>query len=451
METGAAALLEDSNREFSLTASQTLPSFSTVHLLYSPTDYSQIEEPRSRAARNALTMRVHHLSLSGSVTMPKYMQTIFIAFLILIGSRTTGAGTTADSSAGLHDYFYHPYTFGSQGKYNPGDFFINGGFGVWQFAGTQNVFNLPYGDDFRSTWESITHPIKAIKDFGVENWFFSEICPRSFEMKHGQFIPNYFLHMLGAGMQSRKMEEWYRYHEVPLPRLWSIATMLSEHFFEEMVENGGKRGISEDPVTDYYIFNPAGILLFLNEDICRFFSEKLVLNEWSLQPSINVRTGKLENAGQFYIAKLPLGCTQVWGLAAYFGMQEMFGVTRTFGDDRTISILGGPIVNNLLDANVSQSQKSYTASLRWSAGVFYDVKNSCMVSLSMSGADHNKLRVNCYPGLFRIGPFSPNCYPGLFRIGPFSPGVFVENTGEWVAGVSVRYCPLGISVGNTPK
>jgi hypothetical protein len=340
-------------------------------------------------------------------------------------------------SDSLPYYFFQPYDFGTQSKYNPGDFFFNGGFGVWQFAGTQNVFTLPYVESFKGTGQSLLHPIKAIRQFGVEDWFFSEICPRSFEMKHGQFVPNYFLHLLGAGMQSRKMEEWYRYHNVPLPRVWSIVTMTAEHYFEEMVENGGSYALNKDPVSDFYIFNPAGILLFLNEGVCRFFSKKLILNEWSLQPSINFRTGKLENGGQFYVAKLPLGRTQEWGLVSYFGMQEMFGVTRTFRGNRSFSIMGGPIVNNLLDASVSESQKAYTASLRWSVGAFYDIKNSALVSLSVSGADHNKLRLNVYPGLLRIGGFTP--------------GFFIQNTGEWVTGISVRYCPLGVSIGSSAK
>ena len=49
----------------------------------------------------------------------------------------------------------------------------------------------------------------------------------------------------------------------------SIVTMFSEHWFEEMIEDGGHRGLSEDPVSDMYIFNPAGILLFLSDDVCR--------------------------------------------------------------------------------------------------------------------------------------------------------------------------------------
>jgi hypothetical protein len=330
-------------------------------------------------------------------------------------------------------YFYQPLSYGSQGKYNPGDFFINGGYGVYQFDANRKFLNFPYETAFSNTWESMIHPMYAIEQFGVKEWLTSEVIPTSLELKHGQFFPNYFLHAIGAGMQSRKMEEWYQYHNVPFPRLMSIATMLSEHYFEEVIEDRGTRGLNEDPVTDMYIFNPLGILLFLNDDVCKFFSKNLSLNEWSLQPSINVRNGNLENMGQFYVAKLPLEHTHTWSAIAYFGMQELFGITRTFENQESISLTGGVIVNSLSTADISTSQKAYTANLRWSAGAFYDDKNSLLISLIATGAEHNRLRLNIYPGVLKIGSFSP--------------GVFVDNTGEWAAGFSVRYCPIGASVG----
>jgi hypothetical protein len=330
-------------------------------------------------------------------------------------------------------YFYDGNIIGSQSKYNPGDFFINGGFGVWQFASDRKILDFNYEKAFSNTWKSMTHPMYAIQQFGVKAWLTSEIIPTSFELKHGQFFPNYFLHTLGAGMQSRKMEEWYRYNNVPFPRIFSIVTMLSEHYFEEVIEDGGYNGLSEDPVTDMYIFNPLGILLFLNDDVCNFFSKNLSLNEWSLQPSFNFKTGQLENMGQFYVAKLPLEHTHTWSAIAYFGMQELFGITRTFANEKSLSLTGGVIVNSLGAADISNSQKAYTANLRWSAGVFYDVKNSLLMSLVATGAEHNRLRLNIYPGVLKIGSFSP--------------GIFVDNTGEWSTGISVRYCPIGAAVG----
>jgi len=136
--------------------------------------------------------------------------------------------------------------------------------------------------------------------------------------------------------------------------------------------------------------------------------------------------------GQFYVVKFPLERTRSWNAIAYFGMQELFGITRTFEGEKSLSLTGGVIVNSLSATDISISQKAYTANLRWSAGVFYDVKNSLLVSLVISGADHNRFRLNVFPGLFRIGGFSP--------------GIFVDNTGNWAAGVSIRYCPLGIAL-----
>jgi hypothetical protein len=387
-------------------------------------------------------------------TSGKYHMTISLIIPILAcaliagqtGSPAANADTVKDTThvttgkAVQHDtaayYFYSPLPYGTQGKYNPGDFFINGGFGVWQFSGNRKVFDVPYTAAWRNTWGSMRHPMWAIENFGVKEWFTSEIVPTSFELKHGQFFPNYFLHVLGAGMQSRKMEEWYRYHNVPCPRLWSIVTMLSEHVFEEMIEDGGTRGINEDPVSDLYIFNPAGILLFMNNGVCRFFSDKLSLNEWSLQPSINVRNGQLENMGQFYVAKLPLERTHTWSAIAYFGMQELFGIARKIKDDQSIALTGGVIVNNLYAANISSSQNAYTANLKWSAGAFYDKKNSLLASLVVSGADHNRFRLNVYPGLFKVRSFTP--------------GIFIDNTGYWTVGISIRYIPIGVSTGSMP-
>ena len=124
------------------------------------------------------------------------------------------------------NYFYQPLTYGTQGKYNPGDFFINGGFGVWQFNPNRKILNIPITAEWQNTWESMRHPLWAIEQFGYKEWFFSEVCPSSFEIKKGQFFPNYALHIIGAGMQSRKMEEWYKYHDVPYPRIIQLSPCL---------------------------------------------------------------------------------------------------------------------------------------------------------------------------------------------------------------------------------
>jgi hypothetical protein len=136
--------------------------------------------------------------------------------------------------------------------------------------------------------------------------------------------------------------------------------------------------------------------------------------------------------GQFYVVKLPVERTGTWSILGYFGMQELLGVTRTFSGGKSLSVTGGAIINSLGVAEISHDQKAYFANLSWSLGIFYDVKNSLLTSLILSGAEHNRLRLNIYPGLIRFGSFSP--------------GLFIDNTGTWAFGVSVRYCPIGASV-----
>jgi hypothetical protein len=359
------------------------------------------------------------------------MIVFFILAPQLLFARLPDSASTPGPDSAVY-FFYKDHEVGSQAKYNPGDFFINGGFGVWQFSNNRQLFKVPYGTAFENTWYALRRPMYSIQHMGFKRWLTTEIVPSSLKVTHGNYFANYFLHTLGAGMQSRKMEEWYRYHELPYPRIWSLVTMLCEHFFEEMIENSIRSDLPEDPVTDMYIFNPAGVLLFLNNDICRFFSTKLSLNEWSLQPSINLRNGQLENMGQFYVVKLPVERTGTWSILGYFGMQELLGVTRTFSGGKSLSVTGGAIINSLGVAEISHDQKAYFANLSWSLGIFYDVKNSLLTSLILSGAEHNRLRLNIYPGLIRFGSFSP--------------GLFIDNTGTWAFGVSVRYCPIGASV-----
>jgi hypothetical protein len=40
-----------------------------------------------------------------------------------------------------------------------------------------------------------------------------------------------------------------------------------------------------------------------------------------------------------------------------------------------------------------------------------------------------------------------NVYPGVFKLGPFSPGLFVSGSKEWVFGMTVQYVPLGVGWG----
>jgi hypothetical protein len=96
----------------------------------------------------------------------------------------------------------------------------------------------------------------------------------------------------------------------------------------EIVENRGNKGITVDHIADLYIFDPIGILFFTNDGVCRFFSEKLHLAEWSMQPAYNFSNGNLENMGQFYVMKYPISSDKRWNLTVLFGLLVYPGVLR---------------------------------------------------------------------------------------------------------------------------
>jgi hypothetical protein len=72
--------------------------------------------------------------------------------------------------------------------------------------------------------------------------------------------------------------------------------------------------------------------------------------------------------------------------------------------------------------------------LTWRAGAFYDLNNSLLASVMVSTIPESHLRINLYPGVFRIGNFSP--------------GFFVSGSEEWVFGINFGYVPVGPALGD---
>lgn len=335
-------------------------------------------------------------------------------------------------------FFYRALPYGTQANYNPMNVIINGGYGILQIRDyadeyDRKIFTYPYGTWARNVWETILHPLHTIGEFGWWRFISTEVLPLTLEERGNQWVPNYFLHMIGGGMHFRATEEWYRCHGFNAPRLWSIGTMVAYHVLSEIVENRGNEELVVDHLADLFIFDPAGMLLFSNDKICRFFSEKLNLAEWSMQPVINLRNGDLENMGQFYVAKYPLTEEKSWYLMAHFGLHGMFGFTRRWTDGQAVSIAGGFLVEDLTRVAEEDTGRVLTATLTWRAGIFYDRNNSLLASLMLSTVREYRIRLNVYPGVLRLG-----C---------FSPGFFISGSKEWVFGMTVQYSPVGFGWG----
>jgi hypothetical protein len=333
-------------------------------------------------------------------------------------------------------YFYHALPYGSQANYNPLNVIINGGYGILQIPTyydglDRKIFDFPYQEWLGDVWMTVGHPIQTINEFGWWRFFTTEVFPLTLDMNNNQWVPNYFLHGIGAGMHSRATEEWFRYHGFSYPRLWSIGTMAIYHVLSEVIENRGNEEVAVNHIADLYIFDPLGILLFTHDGVCQFFSEKLQLAEWSMQPAYNLSNGNLENMGQFYVAKFPITKDRSWSIMAHFGLHGMFGFSHQWPDGQSLSLTGGFLVEDLIRAEQEGGGMALKAVLTWRAGLFYDRNNSLMASLMVTTIPEYRIRVNVYPGIFRLGPLSP--------------GFFLSGSKEWAVGMSISYVPLGVA------
>jgi hypothetical protein len=61
------------------------------------------------------------------------------------------------------------------------------------------------------------------------------------------------------------------------------------------------------------------------------------------------------------------------------------------------------------------------------------MNNSLLASLMVSNVAENRVRLNVYPGVLRLGAFSP--------------GFFVSGDEEWVVGMYISFVPVGAAWG----
>ena len=341
---------------------------------------------------------------------------------------------------GRPHYFYHALPYGTQATYNPFNVIINGGYGILQIRQYSNdedvrrITSYDYRHWLETTWQTVGHPVRTINTFGWRRFITTEVFPLTLNMNRNQWVPNYFLHGIGGGLHFRATEEWFDYHGFSNPRLWSLGTMVIYHGLSEVVENAGRTDATVDHIADLYIFDPLGILLFMNDGVCRFFSQTLNLAEWSMQPCYNVGNGNLENMGQFYVAKYPISRDNSWYLMTHFGLHGMFGFSRHVREGHSVSLTAGFLVEDLIEAEQDDGGSAQKAVLTWRAGAFYDLNNALLASVMVSTKRASQIRINVYPGVVRIGNWSP--------------GFFLSGSKEWVFGINFGYVPIGPALGS---
>lgn len=349
------------------------------------------------------------------------------------------AGCTIPVSA-QHRYFYHDRGFGSDALYNPLSLILNGSFDILQHENrSRMVFTLAYGTGTGTVLRNLGSPLASVARYGWWNFLRREVLPLGFTAESGQWWPNYTLHLIGGGMTSVAMREWYEAHGFSSPAIWSGGTVAVYHMLNEIVENGRYEGVNVDPIADIWLFDIAGVVLFTDEDVCRFFSEELHLADWSLQPTIAVNDGSLQNNGQYFSIKWKIPGSESYSLFHYFGLRGLFGISRRFDDGSALSLAAGvrAVRLKLLDP----STYLLTAEMRWEVGAFYDQDNSLLMSLFVGGADDTPVSVNVYPGLLGIGDFSP----GIWALYSRRYGITAGISTRWTPGVgfTTRAVPRG--------
>lgn len=331
-------------------------------------------------------------------------------------------------------YFYKGNNFGSEALYNPVYLLLNAGYDILQLQGhNRKIFEFNYYTAAKNVFKNLGNPFGVIKRTGIENFINNELFPIRLTRKGAQWWPNYQLHLIGGGMTYTATKEWYEEKNFPLPVMFSVLTMSSYHLLNEIVENGNYIGDNVDPVADIYFFDLGGIILFSFDGVNKFFSRELNLSDWSLQPSFVIHDKTLHNNGQYFSIKWKFPFANSWHLFYYFGMNGLTGLSYKFEDGSAVSFGAGLRAKEfeVLEQNTNRK----TISLTWNAGLFYDLDNSLLTSIHISGLTDYTMNINVYPGLIRIGRFSPGLWMVLNKTGKFIFGI----TTIWAPGLGIKW------------
>jgi len=338
---------------------------------------------------------------------------------------------TIDGKEGSY-FFYRGLDYGSQSLISPLRLILNGGFGILQIENRDNrPGKIMYGRGLENVTNNLLKPWWSISVNGLWDFTSREIIPVSVNSGQAQYWPNYMNHLFGGGMSYRMMTEYFRFNEYQHPKIMAGVTIFTYHLLNEVVENNDHIGPNTDPVADFWIFNPAGIILFSHDGVARFFSKTLHMTDWSYQPMFMPTTGELQNVGQNYSIKYHLNKKGSTSLFYHWGTHAELGMSFTRKDGRCFSFGFGFVAKNLLEVD----EISKTLDLAASGGLFYDRNNSLMASLLFAKTKDYRYRLNLYPGLLKMGKFKAGAFIALNRDDSLMYGITFGN---------FRSLPVGI-------
>jgi len=346
-----------------------------------------------------------------------------LALLVGLGlfSRSHAEESAASMAPPL---FYRAQDFGSEAQFNPITSFINYGLDTLQVPASFGDDHL--GSEIGATWAVLRHPIKSINDEGGLKAFINrQVFPVDLHNLDDSvvMVPNYALHLFGGGMVFRKNVEWFQSHRYRYPRTYAAVLGMASEFLQEAIEK--RSTTAEDPVADFYIFRPVGMMLFSWERFATFSAVRLRLVEWPYQPMYGIGKRDFTNVGENFAIRPSL--TKREGRHSPF---VYFGLTTLVGASHKINVRDR-LSWGIGEATVEARRNDLD--LRPSGGVFYDRDDSLLGSLIINGTDELTVRLNVYPGVVFRGEWSPGAYLGI------------TDNGTVALGFSFRVTPVGVS------
>ena len=313
-----------------------------------------------------------------------------------------------------HYYFYRPaQTLGSDAAFNPLNLLLNGSFDAMRI-GTQETHDLSrynWRINAQNIWNNITDPVGSVRAYGWDKFRRQELFNLSFDINNLQFIPNFTDHTLGYGMLYAKVTEWYDAHDYPVPVIWGVGTSLLYQYVNEMMQNDERIYVNVDCVADYDFFNVLGYVLFSFDDVKKFFSESVQLNDWSLQPLYVPRNHQLQNVGQEFLMRYRLPFAEQYAPFICWGVNSVVGLSYRYDNSNSISLGIGQAVMGMIE-NHRGDFISDTPRLDGALGLFWDNDGSLLAGLIVRGKSSVNVELNVYPGLLEFHGIKPGCYVG---------------------------------------
>jgi len=303
-------------------------------------------------------------------------------------------------------FFVKGRDYGTDLYAGPFDVILNKGFAVAQWQGKdRDIFSYPYG--WRAIWSSVTNPGPAVEKAG--GW--GKVLKRHLvpfggdEIREGQWIPNYFGHVLEGGMAYRRLLEWNRVHGVPFPTLTAVLTTqfavaINEAYEtpidDPWVQENGTAGL----FMDFVVFDPIGMLLFQRDDVSRFFAQKVGAVLWPRQASITFPGALLTNNGEALIVRPRLWFTDSFRLFFRGGIGFEVGVSIPRADGLEVSIGAGA---ESYQRKLDKEDHVETAKFAFSAGVWVDRGGSLLFSVTWDEKTDRRLAIDVFPGVISVG------------------------------------------------